>query len=71
VTPAGKAVIVFWNVGSRRGKPPLAGPVLTREKDQQRVSLLRLRRHVLAEEIVGIFIAAIVSVLGIIEPAAG
>jgi putative copper resistance protein D len=46
-------------------------PALTRKKVQQRVSLLRLRRHVLAEEIAGILIAAIVSVLGIIEPAAG
>jgi putative copper resistance protein D len=46
-------------------------PALTRKKDQQRVSLLRLRPHVLAEEIAGILIAAIVSILGIIEPTAG
>jgi hypothetical protein len=53
----------------RNGLPTL--PALTRKNYQQPVSLRRLRRHVLAEEIAGIFIAAIVSVLGIIEPAAG
>jgi hypothetical protein len=33
--------------------------------------LIRLRRHVLGEEILGLFVVSIVSVLGMIEPAAG
>jgi copper resistance protein D len=46
-------------------------PSLRREIGQQRVLLIRLRRHVLGEEILGLFVVSIVSVLGMIEPAAG